>query len=247
MTFYTVVHKRSTPYYPQANELAESTNKTLQNILRKILNENRTDWDTKLHSALWAYRTAYKTSIRTTPFRLAFGLEVVMSIEFQVPSLHIQVRERLNEKQSEGIQLAALCGLEEHRLASIMHLELEQRRRKAFVDRHQKGNEKRFGIGKPVLVFQTRMGKMPGKLRFRWTEPYWITREFNGSYQLGTLVGEVVGKGVNGFRLKPYQGPMPKNQFEQTKTDTDLDTGIPAKPATRLGTGEHEAGKHNAE
>ena len=62
-TFYAVVHKRSTPYYPQANGLAESTNKTLQNILRKIVNENRTDWDTKLHSALWAYRTAYKTSI----------------------------------------------------------------------------------------------------------------------------------------------------------------------------------------
>ena len=38
-SFYAVVHKRSTPYYPQANGLAESTNKTLQNILRKIVNE----------------------------------------------------------------------------------------------------------------------------------------------------------------------------------------------------------------
>ena len=112
-TFYVVVHKRSTPYYPQANGLAESTNKTLQNILRKIVNENRTDWDTKLHSALWAYRTAYKTSIRTTPFRLAFGLEAVMPMEFQVPSLRIQLRERLNEKESEAIRLAALCELEE--------------------------------------------------------------------------------------------------------------------------------------
>ena len=39
-TFYVVVHKRSTPYYPQANGLAESTNKTLQNILWKFVNEN---------------------------------------------------------------------------------------------------------------------------------------------------------------------------------------------------------------
>ena len=39
-TIYAVVHKRNTPYYPQANRLAESTNKTLQNILRKIVNEN---------------------------------------------------------------------------------------------------------------------------------------------------------------------------------------------------------------
>ena len=56
MTFYVVVHKRSTPYYPKANGLTKSTNKMLQNILRKIVNENRTDWDTKLQSALWAYR-----------------------------------------------------------------------------------------------------------------------------------------------------------------------------------------------
>ena len=39
---------------------------------------------------------------------------------------------------------------------------------------------------------------------------------------------------------------MPTNLFEQTKTDTELDIGIPAKPATRLATGKHEAGKHEA-
>ena len=43
---YAVVHKKSTSYYPQTNGLAEYTNKTLLNILRKIVNENRTDWDT---------------------------------------------------------------------------------------------------------------------------------------------------------------------------------------------------------
>ena len=104
-------------------------------------------------------------------------------------------------------------------------MELEQRQRKAFVDRHRKGNEKMFGIGKPVLVFQTRMGKMSGKLRFRWTGPYWITREFNGSYQLGTLAGEVLDKWVNGFRLKPYYGPMPQNPFHQPENNAEIGSG----------------------
>ena len=138
-------------------------------------------------------------SIRSTPFRLAFRLEAVMLIEFQIPSLQIQVKDRPSEKESEKIWLAALCELEEHRIASLMQLELEQRRRKAFVNRHRKDNEKKFGVGKPVLVFQTRMRQMPGKLRFRWTGPYWITREFNDSYQLEMLVGEVMNKWVNGF------------------------------------------------
>jgi hypothetical protein len=42
---YAIIHKKSTVYYPQANGLVESTKKTLQNIFRKIVNENRTDWD----------------------------------------------------------------------------------------------------------------------------------------------------------------------------------------------------------
>ena len=42
-TYYVVVHKKSTPYYPQENGLVESTNKMLQRILKNIVNENRTD------------------------------------------------------------------------------------------------------------------------------------------------------------------------------------------------------------
>ena len=79
----------------------------------------------------------YKTSIRTIPFRLAFGLEAVMPIEFHIPSLRIQVKESLSEKESQKIRLATLCKLEEHWIASLLHLELEKRRRKAFVDRHR--------------------------------------------------------------------------------------------------------------
>ena len=56
---------------------------------------------------------------------------------------------------------------------------------------------------------------MPRKLRFRWTGPFWITKEYNGSYQLGTLAGELLGKLVNGFRLKPYKGLMPENPFKE--------------------------------
>ena len=115
------------------------------------MNENQTDWDTKLQSALWTYRTTYKTNICTTPFRLAFGLEAVMPIEFQIPSLKIQVKERLSEKSSEKIQMATLCELEEHWIASLLQLELDRRRRKTFVDRHRRGNEKEFGSGNRLM------------------------------------------------------------------------------------------------
>ena len=167
----------------------------------------------KLYSALWAYRMSHKTSIQSTPFRLAFGLEAVMPIEFHVPNLRIQVRERLSEGQSEQIQLQQLLELGETRVHSMAILEHEQRRRKAFVDRHRGTSDKHFKIGKAVLVFQTYMGQMLGKLRFCWIGPYWIIGAENGTFQLGTLAGGILRQKVNGFRFKPYLGPTPLNPF----------------------------------
>ena len=145
-----------------------------------------------------------------------FVLEAVMPIEFQFPSLRVKVKARLPEAQSEQYNLEQLLELSEDRMASITQLEQRQRQRKAFVDRHLKGLEKELTIGKPVLVFQTRLGAMPGKLRFRWTGPFWIIDEFNGTFQLGTLAGEIVKSWVNGFRLRPYQGSTPVNPFTES-------------------------------
>ena len=56
---------------------------------------------------------------------------------------------------------------------------------------------------------------MPRKLRFRWISPFWVTKEFNGSYQLGILARELLSKWVNGFQLKPYKGRMPEIPFKE--------------------------------
>ena len=104
-------------------------------------------------------------------------------------------------------------------------LEQEHRRHRAFVDRYRNAREKDFAVGKAVLVFQTQMGQMPGKLRFRWTGPYWIVGAENDTFQLGTLAGEVLRQKVNGFHLKPYMGPTPPNSFpaEQDKAGESVE------------------------
>ena len=35
-------------------------------------------------------------------------------------------------------------------------------------------------------TIQTKMGVMPGKLRYRWTGPVWIVNSRNGTLKLGT-------------------------------------------------------------
>ena len=86
---FMIIHRKSTPYHPQANGQAEATNKTLCTVLTKIVSDARTDWDQKLHAALWAYRVAYKPKLHTTPFNLVFGLNAILPIEFLLPTLRI--------------------------------------------------------------------------------------------------------------------------------------------------------------
>ena len=93
-----------------------------------------------------AYRTSYKTSIKSTPFRLAFGLGAVMPIEFQIPTLHVQATKKLDELQWEQNRKIKLLELEEERVQAMDALEQKQRQAKAFVDRHQRQTKKQFAI-----------------------------------------------------------------------------------------------------
>ena len=68
---------------------------------------------------------------------MAFGLEAVMPIEFQIPTLRIQATEKLNEMQSEQVRKEALLLLEEDRIQAMSALEHKQRQTKAFVNRHR--------------------------------------------------------------------------------------------------------------
>lgn len=112
---FAVKHRKSTTYYPRCNGEAETTNKTLKGILTKIVQKQPHDWDRKLVAALWAYRTAYKVTTHQTPFRLAFGQEAVVPLEFIVPSLRLAVEHDLDYHAVLKARLDRLLSLDEHR------------------------------------------------------------------------------------------------------------------------------------
>jgi transposase InsO family protein len=71
----TLVH--STPYYPQGNGLAESSNKSLINIIKKLLEDNKKAWDSKIKFSLWDDRVTTKRSLGVSPFQLVYGVEAI--------------------------------------------------------------------------------------------------------------------------------------------------------------------------
>ncbi|GKB71716.1 reverse transcriptase domain-containing protein, partial [Tanacetum coccineum] len=83
MSKYGVTHRLSTPYHPQTSGQVEVTNRGLKRILERTVGENRASWSDKLDDALWAFRTAYKTPIGCTPYKLVYGKACHLPIELE--------------------------------------------------------------------------------------------------------------------------------------------------------------------
>nr|GEZ92498.1 reverse transcriptase domain-containing protein [Tanacetum cinerariifolium] len=78
MAKYGVTHRLSTAYHPQTSGQVEVTNRGLKCILKRTVGENRALWSDKLEDALWAFRTAFKTPVGCTPYRLSPMVEAFL-------------------------------------------------------------------------------------------------------------------------------------------------------------------------
>ncbi|GJZ48887.1 retrovirus-related pol polyprotein from transposon TNT 1-94 [Tanacetum coccineum] len=63
--------------------IIEVSNRGLKRILERTVGENRASWSDKLDDALWAFRTAYKTPIGCTPYKLVYGKACHLPIELE--------------------------------------------------------------------------------------------------------------------------------------------------------------------
>nr|GEY31464.1 hypothetical protein [Tanacetum cinerariifolium] len=73
MLKFGVTHHLATLYHPQRSGQVEVLNRGLKRILERFIGENHASWSDKLDDALWAFRTAYKTPIGCTPYKLVYG------------------------------------------------------------------------------------------------------------------------------------------------------------------------------
>nr|GEY87095.1 hypothetical protein [Tanacetum cinerariifolium] len=83
MAKYEFTHRLSTANHPQTSGQVEVTNHRLKRILERTMGENHASWSDKLEDALWAFRTAFKTSIGCTPYRLVYDKACHLPLELE--------------------------------------------------------------------------------------------------------------------------------------------------------------------
>ncbi|GJT27825.1 reverse transcriptase domain-containing protein [Tanacetum coccineum] len=85
MLKYGVTHRLSTAYHPQTSGQVEVSNRGLKRILERTVGENRALFFLVglIRRALWAFRTAYKTPIGCTPYKLVYGKACHLPIELE--------------------------------------------------------------------------------------------------------------------------------------------------------------------
>jgi len=158
-------------------------------------------WSQKLEDALWAYRTAYKTPIGSTPYRMLYGKACHLPFEFEHKALWALKKVHLDDIESGKERLASLNELEELRALAYENSRIYKEQRKKWHDARLK-EIKVFKEGDKVLMYQTRFKFSPGKLKSRWVGPFTVLRAYPSGYvDLRTEGGQFK---VNGHRLKLY-------------------------------------------
>nr|GEY49243.1 reverse transcriptase domain-containing protein [Tanacetum cinerariifolium] len=162
--------------------------------------ENRASWSDKLDDALWAFRTAYKTPIGCTPYKLVYGKACHLSIELEHKAYWDLKQANFNLAVVGDHQKVQLNELRDHAYEnSLIYKEKTKRIHDSKIKNHV------FNVGDRVLLFNSRLKIFSGKLKTRWSGPFIIAKVFPyGTVELSQAKGPNFK--VNGHHVKHYFG-----------------------------------------
>jgi len=202
-TKWKIKHSNSSPYRPKMNGVVEATNKNIKKIIQKMVVTYK-DWHEMLQFALHAYRTTIRTLIGTAPYSLVYGMEAVMPLEVEIPSLKVLMDSELEEAEWAKVRYEHLNLISEKMIAAICHHQLYQKRMAKAYDK--KVRSRVFQEGGLVLK---KLLSLPREDQSKWAPnyegPYVVKKASSGgALKLSRMDGEDLAKPVNSDSVKRY-------------------------------------------
>nr|GEY18223.1 reverse transcriptase domain-containing protein [Tanacetum cinerariifolium] len=176
MTKYGVTHRLATAYHPQTSGQMEVFNRGLKRILERTAGENRASWSDKLDDALWVFRTAFKTPIGCTPYKLVYENSCHLPIEIEHKAYWALKHANFDLKTMGDHQKLQLNELNELRDQAYEYFLIYKERKKKLHDFKIKNII--FNVGDQVLLFNSHLKIFSRKLKTRWSGPFTITQVF---------------------------------------------------------------------
>nr|GEU52981.1 reverse transcriptase domain-containing protein [Tanacetum cinerariifolium] len=188
---------------PQNSIQVEVLNRGLKRILERAVGENRASWSDKIDDALWAFRTAHKTPIGCTPYKLVYGKACHLPIELEHKAYWALKHANFDLKTAGDHRKVQINELNELHDQAYENSLIYKEKTKRLHD--SKIKDCVFNIGDRVLLFNSRLKIFSGKLKSRWSGPFTISQVYPyATVELSQPDGPNFK--VNGHRLKHYFG-----------------------------------------
>nr|GEU31938.1 reverse transcriptase domain-containing protein [Tanacetum cinerariifolium] len=162
MLKYGVTHRLSTAYHSQTSGQVEVLNQGLKRILKRRLGENHASWSEKLKGALWAFRTAYKTPIGCTPYKLVYVKSCHLPIELEHKAYWALKHANFDLKTTGDHRKLQLNELRDQAYENSFIYEEKTKKLHDF-----KIKNRIFNVGDRVLLFNSHLKIFSRKLKTR--------------------------------------------------------------------------------